>query len=126
MRLPKLSQLELQIMEILWSRGACSVREVQEALPEKNRPAFTTIQTMIYRLERKKALRCTKRIGKANIFEAAISRTSVQRKLIEEVLAVFGSKPVMAHMVKTGKLTIEDVQEAERELRRLAEKEANK
>jgi predicted transcriptional regulator len=123
---PKLSKLELQIMETLWSRGDCSVREIQEAFPEKDRPAFTTVQTMIYRLEIKKALRCTKRIGKANIFQATISRKRAQGRLIDELLSLFGSKPVMAHMVKTGQLTLEDVREAELELRQLSKKEKAK
>lgn len=123
MALPRLSKLELQIMETLWTRGACSVREMQEAFPEKNRPGFTTVQTMVYRLEAKKALRCTKRIGKANIFEAAISRKAAQGKLINELLSLFGGKPVMAHMVQSGQLTLEDVKEAEQELRRLAKRE---
>src|SRR5437773_12152382 len=86
MALPKLSKLELQIMDTLWTRGACSIREIQEAFPEKGRPAFTTVQTMVYRLETKKALRCTKRVGKANIFEAAISRQGAQGRLIDELL----------------------------------------
>src|SRR5438132_7620244 len=115
MALAKLSKLELQIMETLWTRGACSVRELQEAFPEKGRPAFMTVQTMVYRLEAKKALRCTKRIGKANIFEASITRKGAQGRLIDELLSLFGSKPVMAHMVKTGQLTLEDVKEAEQE-----------
>jgi predicted transcriptional regulator len=126
MALPKLSKLELQIMETLWTRGASSVREIQEAFPGKRKPAFTTVQTMIYRLEAKKALQCTKRIGKANIFEAAISRKGAQGRLIDELLSLFGSKPVMAHMVETGQLTLEDVKEAEEELRRLAKKEKSK
>jgi predicted transcriptional regulator len=126
MALPKLSRLELQIMETLWTRGACSVRELQEAFPEKNRPAFTTVQTMVSRLEAKGALRFVKRIGKANIFEAAITRKRTQGKIIDELLSLFGSKPVMAHMVKSGHLTLEDVKEAEQELRRLAEKEKSK
>jgi len=123
MALPKLSKLELQIMETLWTRGACSVRELQEAFPERGRPAFTTVQTMVYRLEAKKALRCTKRIGKANIFEAVVSRQGAQSRLIEELLSLFGSKPVMAHMVQAGHLTLEDVKEAEQELRKLARRE---
>jgi BlaI family transcriptional regulator, penicillinase repressor len=126
MALPKLSRFELQIMETLWTRGACSVRELQEAFPEKGRPAFTTVQTIAYRLELKEAVRCTKRIGKANIFEAAISRERAQGRLIDELLSLFGSKPVMAHMVKTGRLTLEDVKEAEQELRKLAKKEKSK
>ena len=123
---PKLSKLELQIMETLWTRGPCSVRELQEAFPKKSRPAFTTVQTMVYRLEVKKALRCTKRIGKANIFEAVISRQGAQARLIDELLSLFGSKPVMAHMVQTGQLTLEEVKEAEQELLKLARKEKSK
>jgi BlaI family transcriptional regulator, penicillinase repressor len=123
MSFPRLSRLELQIMETLWKCGACSVRELQEAFPEKDRPAFTTVQTMVSRLEAKKAVRLTKRIGKANIFEAAISRKRAQGRLIDELLDLFGSKPVMAHMVRTGQLTLEDVKEAEQELRKLARRE---
>src|SRR5262252_203967 len=126
MAFPRLSRLELQIMETLWTRGACSVRELQEAFPQKNRPAFTTVQTMVYRLEVKKALRCTKRIGKANIFEAVISREGAQARLIDELLSLFGTKPVMAHMVHTGQLTLEDVKEAERQIRDLSKKEKSK
>src|SRR5438128_772765 len=110
MALAKLSKLELHLMETLWTRGACSVRELQEAFPEKDRPAFTTVQTVVSRLETKKAVQLTKRIGKANIFEAAISRKRAQGRLIDELLTLFGSKPVMAHMVKTGQLTLEDVE----------------
>ena len=126
MGLPRLSKLELQIMEAFWTHGACSVREVQESFSEKNRPAFTTVQTMIYRLEAKKALRRTKRIGKANIFEAVVSRTGVQGNLINELLNLFGTRPVVAHMVKTGQLTLGDVRDAEQELKRLARKEQSK
>ncbi len=115
-------------METLWKHGACSIREIQEAFPEKGRPAFTTIQTTVYRLEGKKALRNTKRIGKANIFEAAISRDAAQSRLIDELLSLLGgaTKPVMAHLVKSGKLTMEDVKEAEQELRKLARKDKAK
>jgi BlaI family penicillinase repressor len=126
MAFPKLSKLELQIMQTLWTRGECSVREIQETFPEKNRPGFTTVQTMVYRLEAKKALRCTKRIGKANIFEAAISRRAIQGRMIDELLSLFGGKPVMAHIVKSGQLTLEDVKAAEEELRRMARKEKTK
>ena len=126
MALPRLSKLELQIMEAFWTRGACSVREVQESFSEKNRPAFTTVQTMIYRLEAKKALRRTKRIGKANIFEAVVTRSGVQGNLINELLNLFGTRPVVAHMVKTGQLTLNDVRDAEQELKRLAKKEQSK
>jgi len=112
-------------MEIFWGRGACSVREVQEGFPERGRPAYTTVQTVIYRLERKKALRLVKRISNANIFEAAVSRTDAHRRLIDELLALFGGrgKPVMAHLIEAGSLSLEDVKEAERELRRLTKKE---
>jgi predicted transcriptional regulator len=125
MPLPKLTKLELQIMETFWNRGACSVREIQEAFPAAARPAYTTVQTTVYRLEKKKALRCVKRISNANIFEAAISRNDAQRRLIDELLSLFGghAKPVMAHLVESGKLTLEDVKEAEKDLRRLARKD---
>jgi BlaI family transcriptional regulator, penicillinase repressor len=120
-RLPKLSKLEHQIMEALWSRGASSVREVLEAFPEKGRPAYTTVQTMVYRLEEKGAIRRTKKIGNAHIFEAAISRASAQRRLIDELLAFFGgsSQPVVAHLIESGNLTLDDVKEAEQLLLKL-------
>jgi BlaI family transcriptional regulator, penicillinase repressor len=117
---PKLSKLELQIMETLWSRGPCSIREIQEAFPESNRPAYTTIQTTVYRLlEGKHAVKIVKRISNANIFDAAITRDDAGRKLFDDLLALFGgrTKPVMAHLVKTGQLTLADIQEAERALR---------
>jgi BlaI family transcriptional regulator, penicillinase repressor len=125
MALPKLTKLELQIMEALWSSGALSIREIQEAFPEPRRPAYTTIQTTVYRLEDKKALRRVKKISNAHIFEAVISRQAAQRKLIDELLALFGGRtqPVMAHLVESGKLTIEDVREAEKALRKLSRKE---
>jgi predicted transcriptional regulator len=104
-RLPKLSKLEHQIMEALWSRGASSVREILEAFPEKGRPAYTTVQTMVYRLEEKGAIRRTRKIGNAHIFEAVLSRASAQRRLIDELLAFFGgsSQPVVAHLIESGK-----------------------
>ena len=125
MALPKLTRLELQIMEALWSRGASSVREIQEAFPEKDRPAYTTVQTMVYRLEGKKAIRRVRKIGNAHIFEAAISRSSAQRRLIDEFLSLFGgrSQPVMAHLIESGKLTLDDVKEAEHLLRELERKD---
>jgi BlaI family penicillinase repressor len=117
-----LTKLELQIMEAVWSGGSCSVREIQETFPEKSRPAYTTIQTTVYRLENKGALRCVKRISNANIFEAAISRDDVGGRMLDDLLALFGggSKPVMAHLIGSGKLTLEDVKEAEQELRKIA------
>jgi BlaI family transcriptional regulator, penicillinase repressor len=111
---------ELQIMEVLWTRGACSIREIQDALPAKGRPAFTTIQTVVYRLEKKRALTCVKRISNANIFEASISRDEAHTTLVDELLALFGgrSKPVIARLVESGKLTVEDIREAEAELKK--------
>ena len=122
---PKLTKLELQVLEALWQKGACSVREIQETFPEPGRPAYTTIQTTVYRLERKKALKCVKRISNANIFEAAISRKDAQGRLIDELLALFGgrAKLIMAHLVESGELTLNDVKEAEKSLRKPAKKE---
>ena len=122
---PKLTKLELKIMETLWTQGACSVREVHQAFPERGRPAFTTVQTTIYRLEGKKALRRTKRISNANIFEAVISRDAAQSRLIDDLLNLFGgrTKPVMAHLIESGKLTLDDVKEAEQAIRALARKD---
>ncbi len=119
---PRLSKLELQIMDVLWTHGAASVREVQERLPGS--PAYTTVQTMIARLEAKKALRRAKKVSNAFIFEAAISRDAAQRRLVDEFLSLFGGRmqPVMSHLVESGKLTLEDVQEAEKKLQELAKK----
>src|SRR5580765_3334822 len=115
-------------MEALWSRGASSIREIQEAFPARGRPAYTTVQTMVYRLEAKGALRRVKKIGNAHVFEAAISRQSAQRRLVDELLSFFGGKiqPVMAHLVESGQLSLEDVQEAEKTLRKLARKAKDK
>ena len=122
---PKLTRLELQIMDALWTLGAASVREVQEALPAADRPAYTTVQTIVSRLEAKKAVRRVKKVGNAYIFEAQISRTTAQRRLIDDLLSFFGGRtqPVVAHLIDTGKLTLEDVQEAERTLRKMARKD---
>ena len=121
-KLPRLTKLELRIMDTLWTQGASSVREIQEALPEKDRPAYTTVQTMVYRLEAKEAVRRVKKVGNALIFEAQISRKSAQRRLIDDLLSLFGGRtqPVMAHLIDAGKLTLKDVQEAERTLRKLS------
>jgi Predicted transcriptional regulator len=123
MPLPKLTKLELKIMEALWNRGASSIREIQEAFPERNRPAYTTIQTTVYRLEAKAALRRVKKISNAHIFEAVVSRNAAQRRMIDDLLSFFGgrSQPVMAHLIESGKLTLDDVQEAEQTLRKLQE-----
>ena len=123
MPLPKLTKLELKIMEALWNRGASSIREIQEAFPERNRPAYSTIQTTVYRLEAKAALRRVKKISNAHIFEAVVSRNAAQRRMIDDLLSFFGgrSQPVMAHLIESGKLTLDDVQEAEQTLRKLQE-----
>lgn len=112
-------------MDVLWTNGPSSVREVQEALPGQGRPAYTTVQTMVYRLEAKGAVRRVKKIGNAYVFEAQVSRTAAQRRLIDDLLSFFGGRtqPVVAHLIDSGKLTLEDVQEAERTLRKLAKKE---
>lgn len=119
-----LTKPELQILEVLWTKGACSIREIHEALPAKGRPAFTTVQTVVYRLEKKRALRCVKRISKANIFEAAISRDEAHTTLVDELLALFGGrpKPVMARLVESGRLTLDDIKEAEEALKKLLKK----
>lgn len=124
MALPKLSKLEMQIMEALWTRGASSIREIQESFPERDRPAYTTVQTTVYRLEQKRAVKRVKKISNAHIFEPVVSRGAAQRKLIDELLGFFGgrTKPIMAHLVESGKLTMDDVHEAERALERLASK----
>ena len=122
---PKLTKLELQIMETLWTRGSASIREIQESFPEKKRPAYTTIQTTVYRLEGKKAVRRVRKIGNFHIFEAAVSRDIAHRKLIDDLLALFGGRtqPVMAHLIESGRLTLADVKEAEKTLRKLERKE---
>lgn len=124
MSMPKLSRLELQVMEALWSGGASAIREIQERFPEDGRPAYTTVQTTVYRLEAKGAVRRTRKIGNAHLFEAVVSRQAAQRRLIDELLSLFGGsmQPVMTHLVQTGKLSLEDVQEAERLLREKSRK----
>ena len=118
---PKLSKLEFQIMEALWTRGELSIREIQETFTAKRMPAYTTIQTTVYRLEAKGIVRRVKKVGNFHIFAAAISRDAAQRRLIDDLLALFGgrSQPVMAHLIESGKLTMEDVKEAQKALRKL-------
>ena len=122
MRLPKLSKLELQIMDVLWSGGPSAIREIQESFGPKNRPAYTTVQTMVYRLEAKKALRRTRKIGNAHIFEAVISRDVAQRRLVDDFLSLFGGRmqPVMAQLIEAGNLSPKDVADAEKLLRELS------
>jgi BlaI family transcriptional regulator, penicillinase repressor len=128
MKLPKLTKLELNIMEMFWKRGACSVREIQEVFPESKRPAYTTVQTTVYRLESKGALRVSKTIGKAKVFEAVISRTQAQTRLIDDLLSMFDGevKPVMARLVDSGKLTRDDVKEIDEMLREHRRKDKTK
>jgi predicted transcriptional regulator len=125
---PKLSKLELKIMEALWDHGISSIREIQERFPAKTRPAYTTVQTTISRLEAKQAVGRVKKIGGANIYGALVSRENAQSRLIDDFLALFGGRtqPIMAHFVEAGKLTLEDVQHAERHLRELAAREDKK
>jgi predicted transcriptional regulator len=122
---PQLTQLELKIMGALWAQGRASIREIQETFPEKDRPAYTTIQTMVYRLEAKKAVRRVKKVGNFHVFEPVVSRDAAHRKLIDDLLALFGgsTQPVMAHLIESGKLTLEDVKEAEKLVRKLEKKE---
>ena len=124
---PRLSKLELQILEALWAQGKASIREIQEVFPEP-RPAYTTIQTTVYRLEVKKALRRTKKIATALIFEAAVSREAAQRRLVDELLGLFGgrSRPIVAYLVDSGALTLEDIHEAEKTLRSRAKEDQRK
>src|SRR4051812_30382252 len=127
---PKLSRLELKIMEALWDHGASSIREIQERFPLKKRPAYTTVQTTMGRMEAKKAIARIKKIGGANIYDVLVTRDTAQSRLIDDFLALFGGRvqPIMAHFVEAGKLTLEDVQQVEQHLRELAaqEKEGSK
>ena len=122
---PRLTRLEMQIMDALWVKSPLSVREIQEAFPEKDRPAYTTVQTMVYRLEGKLAIRRLKKIGNAHIFEPAVSRSAAHRRLIDELLGFFGgrSQPLMAHLIEAGKLTLDEIREAEQTLRKQQKKE---
>ena len=122
MRLPKLSKLELHIMEVLWNNGPTAIREIQESFGPKNRPAYTTVQTMVYRLEAKKALRRARKVGNAHVFEALITRDAARARLVDEFLSLFGGRmqPVMAQLIEAGNLTAKDVADAERLLKELS------
>jgi BlaI family transcriptional regulator, penicillinase repressor len=124
---PKLTKLELRIMDTLWTNGHASIRELQEAFPEKTRPAYTTVQTTVYRLDAKNAVKRVKKVGNFHIFEAAVSRSAAQRTLIDDLLALFGGRtqPVMAHLIESGKLTLADVKEAEELLRKLGKNDGD-
>jgi predicted transcriptional regulator len=119
----KLSKLELRIMETLWTRGEASIREMQEAFPEDGRPGYTTVQTMVYRLEAKGVVRRVRKVGNFHMFAATVSRDAAERRLVDDLLAMFGgqSRPVVARLIEAGKLTLEDVEFAERTLKGLKE-----
>lgn len=125
MATPRLTKLEFHIMETLWGKGEASIREIQESFPSKRRPAYTTIQTTVYRMESKGVVRRVKKVGNFHMFAASISRDAAQRKLIDELLGFFGgsSQPVMAHLVESGKLSLEDIREAEKALKDLSARE---
>ena len=125
MAIPKLTRREMQVMEALWSNGVSSVREIQESFPAKDHPAYTTVQTLVYRLEAKKAVRRVKKIGHAHIFEAAISRSVAQHRLIDDLLSFFGgnAQPVVARLIETGQLALDDVTKAEQLLKEMEKRD---
>ena len=115
----RLSRFELEILEFLWKMGESSVRELQEAIPSESRPAYTTVQTIVQRLEQKGAVRRTRKVGNALMFEAVVSRRSAYRRMIDELLALFGgsAQPLVAHLLDTGKLTLDDLKALEKKKR---------
>ena len=119
---PRLSRLEFQVMVALWAKSDSSIREIQASFPERQMPAYTTIQTTVYRMEAKGVVQRVKKVGNFHVFAPTISRESAQRRLIDDLLAMFGgrSQPVMAHLIESGKLSLEDVKDAERALRNLS------
>jgi BlaI family penicillinase repressor len=119
----RLTKFEMQIMDAVWTRGEASIREMQEAFPAKKRPGYTTIQKMVYRMETKNVLRRVRKVGNFHLFAPTVSRESVERKLIDDLLAIFGgqSRPVIAHLIGAKKLTLEDVEFAEATLRQIKE-----
>jgi predicted transcriptional regulator len=121
---PKLSKLELQIMEVLWDRGECCIRDVLDAFPAKKKPAYTTIQTTVYRLAAKKALRQSKKVGNVHVFEPLIARSAAQHRLVDEFLSLFGGRtqPLMAHLIESGRLSVEDFKEAQKVFNKLSRK----
>jgi BlaI family transcriptional regulator, penicillinase repressor len=125
---PRLSRLELKVMEALWDRGASSIREIQEHLPRSKRPAYTTVQTVVYRLEEKGAVHRARKIGNAHIFEPLVSRNRAHGRLLDELLGLFGGRaqPLIAHLIESGRLTMDDIEEARETLRRMKQPRANK
>jgi BlaI family penicillinase repressor len=121
----RLSKLELRIMESLWTKGDCSIREIQESFPEKNRPAYTTVQTTVYRMETKKIVKRVKKIGNSLIFSATVSRGAAQSRFIDDLLSLFDGRiqPVVAHLVRSRNFSAEDVKQAQKLLKELADKE---
>lgn len=121
----KLSKLEFQIMEVLWAGGELSIREIQERFPGKREPAYTTIQTTVYRMETKEVVHRVKKVSNFHVFAASITQKEAQRRVVDDLLSYFGgrSQPVMAHLVESGRLSLEDVKEAERTLKKLSQKE---
>jgi len=123
-KLPRLSRLDLQILDVLWARGQASVREIQEGFPEP-RPAYTTVQTTVYRLEAKGALRRTRKIGNAHIFEPLVARDVARHRLLDTILSFFGGRPqpMMQQLVEAGKLTLDDVRDLEKAIRKRKQQE---
>jgi BlaI family transcriptional regulator, penicillinase repressor len=115
----RLSKLEFQVMEALWSRGQLSIREIQEEIPARKTPAYTTVQTTVYRMEAKGVVRRVKKVGNFHVFEAVITQEAAQRRVIDDLLGYFGgrSQLLMAHLIESGKLSISDVREAEKLLK---------
>lgn len=122
---PKVTRAEFQLLQKLWELGPVSVREVQLSLPEKDRPAYTTVQTLIYRMEEKGVVRRVKKVGNAHIFATVMTRKAVYRRYITDLLELLGGSPapLMAHLIETGKLTLADIRLLEKEL---AEREQRK
>ncbi len=122
---PKLSKLEMRVMEALWANGALSIREIHDHFPKKGRPAYTTVQTIVSRLETKGAVRRAKKISNAHIYEATVTREAARSRWVDDLLALFGGRPqpVMAHLIETGKLTLEDIKQAEKLLKEFSRKE---
>ncbi|KAA6464498.1 BlaI/MecI/CopY family transcriptional regulator [Acidobacteria bacterium AB60] len=117
----RLTRFEMEIMDTVWARGEASIREMQESFPPKKRPGYTTIQKMVYRMEDKKVLRRVRKVGNFHLFAATVTRESIERKLIDDLLTVFGgkSRPVIAHLIGASKLTLEDVEFAEATLKQM-------
>jgi BlaI family transcriptional regulator, penicillinase repressor len=122
---PKLTRLEIQIMETLWSKGPCSIRELLEAFPKDKRLAYTTVQTVVYRLEEKKAVQRASKFGNAHVFEAVVSRDSAQHRMIDDLVALFGGRrlPIVTHLIESGRLTREELREARAALRKATNRE---